>query len=224
MLQRTASKIGRFFLLPTLASWLLSCGSGEVPSAIPEEQEQASALGTTPKAKVADASAAIDQTVTTAFDASSDASSTPVAESPNAKAELAKLRARFKVKAQPDPRDEDPEKGPPDPGDGGVGGKPDVPVLGGGGAKRFDDGPGGLVPAFDAEISRRPARVTLSKTAAAPFRVEDIGTGMAVDVTLRDGQGVPAEAAEGYLVYASGHASGATLLHRALVDGLEDYW
>ena len=225
MLRRNASKSGCLFLLTTLTAWLLSCGSGEAPSTTTEEQEQALALATPPKAKVADASEAIDQSSTVGSDAGSDASSTPVAETPGARAELAKLRARFKVKAQPDPRDEDPEKGPPnpDPVDGGVGGKPDVPVLGAGAAKRFDTGPGGLVPTFDAEVSQRPARVTLSKTAAAPFRVEDIATGMAVEVALRDGQGAPAEAAEGYLVYANGHASGATLLHLALADGIEDY-
>jgi RHS repeat-associated protein len=225
MLQRSASKRGRTSLLPILAAWFLSCGSGEVPSATPEEQEQA-LLVARPKANIADASVATDRTVTADEDAAADASFTPVAESPSAKAVLAKLRGRFKVKAPPDPRDDDPEKGPPDPGsgDGGVGAKPDVPVLGGGVANRFDTGPWGIVPAFAAELGRRPARVTLSKTAAAPFRVEDTATGMTVEVTLRDGQSGPAEAAEGYLVYPNGHASGATLLHRALVDGIEDYW
>src|SRR5690242_5604480 len=131
MLQRTASNSGCRFLLTMLGAWLLSCGPGDAPKAGLDEQEQALALGGQTNAKAADAS--VDQGLTASSDAGGDASSTPVAETPRAKEVLAKLRARFKVKAQPDPRDEDPEKGPPNSGsgDGGVGGKPDLPVLGG---------------------------------------------------------------------------------------------
>jgi hypothetical protein len=56
-----------------------------------------------------------------------------------------------------------------------------------------------------------------------PVQLDDVGSGAGVDVALRDALIVDGEAAQGYVVYPRAHASGATVLHRALPDGLEDY-
>jgi RHS repeat-associated protein len=236
MLQRTAPKFGCLFLVTMSAAWLSSCGSGETSSATSEDQEQqAQALALAPPAKARPSDASlIDVSSSRGADAGGDASATqddasrtPVDETSRATGLLTSLRARFRVKVPPNPREEDPANGGnPNPGrpDGGAGAAATVPVLGPGLANRFDKGSNGVFPSFAAEGGPRSARLTLSKTATAPLRVENVESGMAVEVTLRDGRDVPAESAQGYLIYPSGHASGATLLHRALADGVEDYW
>src|SRR5581483_3814518 len=50
----------------------------------------------------------------------------------------------------------------------------------------------------------------------------DSASGLAVDVRLAGARAVVAQPADGYLVYAGGHESGATVLHRASPDGVED--
>lgn len=67
------------------------------------------------------------------------------------------------------------------------------------------------------------ARVLLPRTSDAPFHLEDASTGAGIDVSVVGGRDVPARATDGYLVYAHGHKSGATLLHRPLPSGLEDF-
>ena len=105
----------------------------------------------------------------------------------------------------------------------GASGPPRVAARGGGGKR--------LRRAAGAESSRnfrRPAtklsaRVTFPAASTGAVHVEDLGTGVAVDVTLQDARRVGAAVADGYLVYAGGHASGATVLHRALPSGAEDF-
>jgi RHS repeat-associated protein len=65
--------------------------------------------------------------------------------------------------------------------------------------------------------------VLLSRKPTAPIVLEDTKSGAAVDITLQDALDVEAESADGFLVYQQGHASGATVMHRALPDGDEDF-
>ena len=67
-----------------------------------------------------------------------------------------------------------------------------------------------------------PARVALPARATVAAHVEDASTHMSVDVRLKDARDVAAEFADGYAVYPKAHASGATVLQRALPDGSED--
>jgi hypothetical protein len=119
--------------------------------------------------------------------------------------------------------DEEPSDDDTDARDGGAPAPLTISPLGVGIAHGFEIGPEGLVPHFPSSVEGRPARVALPRKPTAPFRIEDAASGMAVEVTLRDGRNVEAEAAEGYLVYRHGHASGATLLHRPLPEGTEDF-
>src|SRR4029079_9950292 len=54
-------------------------------------------------------------------------------------------------------------------------------------------------------------------------QLDDVRSGAGVDIALRDALIVDDEAAQGYVVYPRAHASGATVLPRALPDGVEDY-
>ncbi len=83
---------------------------------------------------------------------------------------------------------------------------------------------GGLTAQFGGLAGDRlSARVLLPEQAAAPLRIEDASTGMALDVLLRDARKVAAQVADGYVVYPNAHASGADLLHRPLPGGIEDF-
>ncbi len=46
---------------------------------------------------------------------------------------------------------------------------------------------------------------------------------MGVDVTLRDARESVGRTADGIVVYAHAHVSGATLIHRPGLDGTEDF-
>jgi RHS repeat-associated protein len=89
-------------------------------------------------------------------------------------------------------------------------------------ADHFEESARGLRPRFPGGIAEQ-ARVLLPAQATAPTRLEDAASGMAVEFTLKDARTSPGEVAEGYLVYRDGHASGATLLRRALRNGAEDF-
>ncbi len=54
-----------------------------------------------------------------------------------------------------------------------------------------------------------------------PLRIEDVTTGMAIDVQVRGVFNVAAQPADGYTVYPHAEASGWTLLHRIMEDGAE---
>src|SRR5205814_486163 len=69
---------------------------------------------------------------------------------------------------------------------------------------------------------RTEARVRLRDKAAVPFRVEEARSHLAIDVALVGARDVAAEKADDYLVFAAAHASGASLLHRANPQGIED--
>ena len=84
--------------------------------------------------------------------------------------------------------------------------------------------PGGLSPRFGSAAGAVTAKVLLPGQATAPLHIEDATTGMAVEVLLKDTRKSRGEAAgAGYLVYPNAHVSGATLLHRPLPNGLEDF-
>jgi RHS repeat-associated protein len=131
------------------------------------------------------------------------------AQSAKAKAALAAIRARtFAL--------------PPDPGDGSPIEGPHA-VLENGLADRFESVAGGLMPHFPAALGRTSARVFSPALAKGAFRLEDAKSGMSIEVSLAGAGDAKAEVADGYVVYARAHASGATLLHRARPDGLEDF-
>jgi RHS repeat-associated protein len=69
----------------------------------------------------------------------------------------------------------------------------------------------------------RRARITVPERSTNPLRVEDVTTGMTIDVQVRGVFSVAAQSADGYFVYPHAHASGGTLLHRVLEDGAEDF-
>ena len=78
-------------------------------------------------------------------------------------------------------------------------------------------------PAVALPTAPHPARVTLPERSTEPLRVEDVTTGMAIDVQVRGAFNVVGQATDGYLVYANAHSSGGTLLHRIVEDGAEDF-
>jgi RHS repeat-associated protein len=90
-------------------------------------------------------------------------------------------------------------------------------------ARGFHPEAGGLRPSFAASGSPSVARVLLPSRAAQPLHLEDVATGASADVGLAEARDVAAQAADGYLVYPKAHASGATVLHRALPEGAEDF-
>ena len=77
----------------------------------------------------------------------------------------------------------------------------------------------GRVPAAD----RTRSRVTLPERSTEPLRLEELRTGMAIDVQVRNVSDVAAQTGDGYYVYPHAHASGGTLLHRVTDDGVEDF-
>ena len=91
-----------------------------------------------------------------------------------------------------------------------------------GSAEGFRLVPGGLRPQFPS-TERATARVLLPKTAGGAFHVEDVASGLGVDVAMPGTRQVNALVGDGYAVYPRAHRSGATLLHLAHPSGLEDY-
>src|SRR5664280_276632 len=87
----------------------------------------------------------------------------------------------------------------------------------------FEKNPAGYVPHFAASLGKPEARVVLPAQASAPFQIEDAATGMHVEAKLEDVRDTPAELVEGYAVYRNAHASGATVLRRAMPNGSEDF-
>jgi hypothetical protein len=66
------------------------------------------------------------------------------------------------------------------------------------------------------------AQVTLPNSADGAFHLLDVDGGLAADVKLHGGVGVPAQVAEGYAVYQGGK-TGADVLHRPTLAGNEDF-
>lgn len=92
-----------------------------------------------------------------------------------------------------------------------------------GSAAGFRTASRGLVPHFAGRTDKSSAHLVLPSTASLPVRLEDAATGMAIEFSLKDARDSLAQAADGYLIYPGAHASGATLLHRALPEGTEDF-
>ena len=67
------------------------------------------------------------------------------------------------------------------------------------------------------------AHVTLPEHANEPFHLRDDASSLAVTVTLEGAKHVRAEVADGYLVYPNAAPGGGDVLHRANVEGTEDY-
>ncbi|HVV50676.1 MAG TPA: kelch repeat-containing protein, partial [Polyangia bacterium] len=93
-------------------------------------------------------------------------------------------------------------------------------------AQSFAAVAGGLRPQFasaTAAAESRLAAVVLPQLASASMHLADVTSGLSVDVALAGALPVPAQALSGYVVYPAALLSGATLLHRPLPAGSEDF-
>ncbi|HXU01995.1 MAG TPA: kelch repeat-containing protein, partial [Polyangia bacterium] len=90
-------------------------------------------------------------------------------------------------------------------------------------ASAFSKGDYGLMARFDAKEAPETERVVYPAQSNGRVRLEDASSGAVVAFRLRGAVSIDAEAGAGYLVYRGAHESGATLLHRALPSGTEDY-
>jgi len=81
---------------------------------------------------------------------------------------------------------------------------------------------GGLKPQFGAGSEKLATRLLLPERSPAPLHIEHATSDTSIDVRLRDVRDVPAEVADGYVVYRNA-LRGATLLHRPSPDGVEDF-
>jgi len=90
-------------------------------------------------------------------------------------------------------------------------------------ADGFYETAAGLRPRFSPARGTASAAVTFPKRADAPVRIIDTTSGMSVDVAINGARKIDAATADGYVVYRGGHVTGATLLHRALPEGAEDF-
>jgi RHS repeat-associated protein len=80
-----------------------------------------------------------------------------------------------------------------------------------------------LRPSFAKSAPVPTARVTLPPRSKASVSIEDASSGTGVSFALMGSRDVAAQAAEGFVVYERAHVSGATVLHRALPEGVEDF-
>jgi RHS repeat-associated protein len=90
-------------------------------------------------------------------------------------------------------------------------------------AASFHDAAEGLRPHFAPTDKRQLVAATFPKRPTSPFRIVDSPSGIGVDVTISGARKVDADTADGYVVYRNAHGTGATLLHRALPEGVEDF-
>jgi RHS repeat-associated protein len=224
-----------------------SCGASDNPERQPLQQEHA-VLASDASSTIVDASQSTGKSVKAKDDADLKGDKDPkndadfkgdkdpdeakkeLPPSAAAKAVLAALRARFagappKLPPTPPGPGEDPPEGDllPDPA-------PAEPIeleaaspLAPGLAEAFEDDSAGLRARFPAAKGAPSARVLLSRKPTEPLQLEDTRSGAAVDITLQDALDVEAESADGFLVHQRAHASGATVMHRALPDGDEDF-
>ncbi|HZL19736.1 MAG TPA: hypothetical protein VFG23_18525, partial [Polyangia bacterium] len=81
-------------------------------------------------------------------------------------------------------------------------------------AQEFANVGGTLTPQFSNGQGATPARVSLPSRSTAAVHIEDTATAVGIDVTLRDARDSVGRAADGLVVYAHAHVSGATLIHR----------
>jgi hypothetical protein len=92
-------------------------------------------------------------------------------------------------------------------------------------AQTFSSVTGGLQPQFATTAlagESKLAKVVLPSLATSAMHLQDVTSGAAVDVTLNGALPIPAQAVSGYVVYPAALA-GASVLHRALPNGSEDF-
>jgi hypothetical protein len=87
----------------------------------------------------------------------------------------------------------------------------------------FQRSAAGFEPEYPVSTRLSTARLRLPERSTAPLHLEETTTGASIAVTLAGARDVVGAEAAGYVVYAHAHASGATLLHRALPEGAEDF-
>jgi YD repeat-containing protein len=63
----------------------------------------------------------------------------------------------------------------------------------------------------------------LPQRSTTPLHLEDAALGAGIDFALNDVRDTAAVVADGYVVYAHAHVTGATILHRTLLEGDEDF-
>ena len=93
-------------------------------------------------------------------------------------------------------------------------------------AQGFASAAGGLRPQFSAAATAtepKPASVVLPQLCTAALHLADVASGAAVDISLNGALAVAAQTVGGYVVYPSALGVGATVLHRALPGGSEDF-
>ena len=80
-----------------------------------------------------------------------------------------------------------------------------------------------VVPASVSKGFTHPARVTLPARGGGAFELRDQDTGMWIEVALEGMKEVPAETADGYVVYRNAVDGGGHVIHRPHAEGTEDY-
>ena len=93
-------------------------------------------------------------------------------------------------------------------------------------AQSFQTVSGSLRPQFPAAAlagETKLANVSLPQLCSGAMHLADASSGAAVDVTLGGALPVVGQTAGGYVVYPGGFGSGATVLHRPLPSGSEDF-
>ena len=90
-------------------------------------------------------------------------------------------------------------------------------------ADGFTTGPRGISPHFSNVAESRIARLVFPAVGNGRIHLEDEQTGMTIAFLLRDARAVEGKTGDGYVAYPGADASGATVLHRAMPDGTEDF-
>ena len=113
-------------------------------------------------------------------------------------------------------------------------------VAGAAGCSQGDDGAGRVAPStaewerdgdvflprFPEDLARglrKRATVELPARAGGAFRLADVDSGASAEIVLTGARDVEGEVARGLVIYRHGHGSGADIIHRATVDGTEDW-
>ena len=104
----------------------------------------------------------------------------------------------------------------------GLAARPGAPIEPGL-ASAFTAGDDGIRAHFDGDAARETARVVFPRQSNGRVHLEDAISGAVVAFRLRGARSVDAETGDGYVVYRGAHDAGATMLHRALPSGTEDY-
>jgi len=90
-------------------------------------------------------------------------------------------------------------------------------------AASFDRDGARLRPTLAAGIQEAHAQLLFGPTASHPFRITDTRSGLWLEVAAPNARGVPAETADGYLVYRDALGTGSSIIHRVEAGGTEDF-